>query len=482
MLNEAQSRRRFLERSFTGIVSAGIPLKTLTNKMNNNNMSGGYKPNWDSLDSHECPKWFRDGKLGMYFHWGLSSVPGWAPRKGGTPYAEWYWYSMKNPKNPTWRYHRENYGENFSNDDFIPMFKAEKYDPDEWVEFAKNTGVKYIFVNSKHHAGFCMWPTKYTNRNAYRMGPKKDLIGPLINSARRAGLKVGFYYSFYEWYNPLYTGKPHPYKGLITVNDYVDDFMIPQIKELINLYHPDFFYFDGEWDHPAEFWKSREFVSYYYNEALKRGQDVLVNDRFGKGARGRHGDVYNVEYGYGNESEGLLNHNWSYWRGIGKTFGYNLDTGPEDCLSVKELVHMTVNGISKNGNFDINVGPTGPGQISEIEKQPLLQLGKWLAVNGEAIYGTRIWRVTEENEIRFTAKNGYVYAVFLKWPGEQFHIKSVRAAEGSKITMLGVPGNLDWSQNESGLTINFPPYKSRPAQCAYAWALKISPHPNMVNE
>jgi len=432
-----------------------------------------YQPSWESLDSHPCPEWYRDAKLGVYFHWGVSAVSGWAPRSGGTPYAEWYWHSMQDPKNPTWKYHRQTYGESFEYDQFIPLFRAERYHPEEWAAFAKRAGARYIFVNTKHHDGFCLWPTRHTRRNAARMGPKRDLIGPLVKAARDAGLKIGFYYSFYEWYNPLYTGKVYPYTGLIFVRDYVDDFMIPQVRELIDLYQPDFLYFDGEWDQPAEYWKSRELTAYYYNQAAARNQETLVNDRFGKGERGKHGDVYNVEYEYGRENEGLLTHPWSYWRGVAKTFGYNRDADPEDFLTPKELIRMFVDGVSKNGNFDMNVGPAMEGDIIELERGPLMALGEWLSINGEAIYGTRPWKVQAEDEIRFTAKANRVYAIFLKWPGEEFHIRSVAPAEGSAVAMLGIPGELEWRREGNGIIVKYPLSKSRPSGAAYAWTLRI---------
>ncbi|HDY86716.1 MAG TPA: hypothetical protein ENH82_01205, partial [bacterium] len=298
MVNLNLSRRSFLISAAASTMAAGLT----GNVTADNSPKEVYKPTWESLDSHPCPEWFHDAKLGMYFHWGVCSVPGWAPRiwrHEGISYAEWYWHSMMNKDNPTWKYHCETYGKNFTYDDFIPMFKAEHYDPGEWMKFAKSVGMKYVFVNTKHHDGFCHWPSKYTKRNSYKMGPKKDLTGLFVEAARKENLKVGFYYSYYEWFNPVYTGKQIPYAGLIPVNDFVDDFMIPQIKELIDMYHPDFIYFDGEWDHPTEYWKSREFAAYYYNQALERGQEVLVNDRFGRrkdgtGSRGHHGDVYNV--------------------------------------------------------------------------------------------------------------------------------------------------------------------------------------------
>lgn len=468
MFPDKTTRRDFLGAS--AIAASGIIAGKAAMAQN---APAKYLPEWSSIDTHECPAWFEDAKLGMYFHWGLSSVPEWAPRAEGISYAEWYWKSMTDPKNPTYEYHRKTYGENFKYDDFIPMYKAEKYDPSEWMKLAKNSGMKYVFVNSKHHDGFCMWPTKYTDRNCYKLGPKKDLMTPFVEAARKEGLKVGFYHSYYEWFNPSYTGKPFNYTGYKPVKNFVDDFAVLQVRELIDLYNPDFIYFDGEWDHPSEFWKSRDLVSYFYNEAEKRGQKVLVNDRFGNDAREKHGDVYNVEYNFNKETEGNLKHKWSYWRGIGKTFGFNKDTNPEDCMTPKEFVHMVVDGVSRNGNFDINVGPTAAGEITYIEREPLEHLGRWLKVNGEAIYGTRPWKVTSDGDIRFTQKDGFVYAVFLKWPGDKFVIKSLRATPGSKISMLGIPGELDWKQDDNGLTITFPDYKSRPAECCFAWALKI---------
>ena len=282
------------------------------------------------------------------------------------------------------------------------------------------------------------------------------------------------YYSLYEWNNPLYTGKDVPYAGLKKVNNYVDDFMIPQIRELIDLYHPDFFFFDGEWDHPESFWKMRQVVAYFYNEAAKRNQEVFVNDRFGEGERGKHGDLYNVEYSFEKGNEGLLTHKWSFWQGIAKTFGYNQDTDQEDCMSPKQFIDKVVNGVSSNGNFDINVGPTAAGIIPEYEQYPLLKLGEWLKTNGEAIYGTRPWTTQAEGEARYTAKGEYVYATFLKWQGDEFKLKAVKPAAGSKINMLGVSGDLEWTWNEgNGLTIKYPREKARPNSCSYAWAFKI---------
>jgi alpha-L-fucosidase len=444
-----------------------------------------YEASWESLSTHKMPQWYDDAKIGLSMHWGVYSVPAWAPREIGISYAEWYGQKMLEKESTTAQYHKENYGENFKYEDFIPKFKAEQYNPDEWAKFAKNMGAKYIFITSKHHDGFCLWDTKYTDRSSMKMGPEKDLLKQFFEAGRKNGLKVGLYYSLMEWNNPMlakdslpYGVKDkanYPYTGLKKVNSYVDDFMIPQIKELIDLFHPDFFFFDGEWDKPETFWKMKEVVAYYYNEAQKRNQEVFVNDRFGKDSRGKHGDLYNVEYDFGSELQGLLTHKWSYWQGIAKTFGYNQDTDPEDCLSPKQFIDKVVIGVSKNGNFDINVGPTSAGLIPEYEQYPLLKLGDWLQVNGEAIYGTRYWdKIQQENDAYFTVKDNYVYAIFLKWQGSEFKLKHVKPIASSKITMLGVPGDLVWTWDEAnGLIIKYPRQKARPSSCSYAWSFKI---------
>lgn len=428
---------------------------------------------WESLDSHKMPNWYDAAKIGLSLHWGVYSVPAWGPRENGTSYAEWYGKRMHENDNPTVEYHKDHYGVK-TYDDFIPKWKAESFRPDDWVAFAKNMGAKYIFITSKHHDGFCLWPTKYTDRNAVKMGPHKDILGQFFIAGRKQGLKVGLYYSLYEWFNPLYTGIDIPYAGLKKANNYVDDFMIPQIKELIDLYHPDFFFFDGEWEKPETYWKMKEVLAYYYNEAQRRNQEVFVNDRFGTNERGKHGDLYNVEYDNNKDNEGLLTHKWSYWQGIAKTYGFNQDTDPEDCLSPKQFINKVVMAVAQNGNFDINVGPTAAGIIPEYETHPLLQLGAWLKVNGEAVYKTQTWKIQHEGDAYFTSKDDDIYAIFLKWQGEEFNLKSVHPVEGSKITMLGVNGELKWNWDESkGLTIFYPRSKSRPTACSYAWAFKI---------
>jgi len=464
-------------------------------------IKGPYKANWESLNSHPLPRWFDDAKFGMFITWGVYSVPAWAPKAHPIefdvrgfdvkehPYSEWYWHTMYYRDSSTYKYHCEHYGETFKYDDFIPMFKAENYNPEKWAELAKKAGMRYVVIVTKHHDGFCLWPTKYTNRNSVKMGPKKDLLGPLVKAFRREGLKIGLYYSLYEWYNPLLKGKHtrwivsvksiDEYTGLIPVKNYVEDFMIPQIKELIDNYDPDILWFDGGWDQSADFWHTAKIIAYYYNQAEGR-KEVCVNDRVGAEAMDnflggyskfapKYGDFFCPEYFKMREADPRK---WETCRGIGTSFGFNRNEGEKDHMSVNDIVAMLVDIVAKNGNFLLNVGPTSTGDIPEIQKERLSEIGKWLKVNGEAIYGTRPWKIAQENDIRFTQKGDYVYAILLNWPGDNIlNIKSLHARKNSKIKLLGYREDLIWEQSEKGLIIKLPKYSERP--CDYAYSFKI---------
>jgi alpha-L-fucosidase len=416
-----------------------------------------YEPTWESLDAHQVPQWFEDAKFGMFIHWGVYSVPAWAPINQ-SPYAEWYWYHLKDAGSPTWKYHREHYGENFTYDDFIPMFKAENYDPEEWVRIAKDAGMKYIIITTKHHDGFSLWPSQYTTRDAGDMGPKRDLIGPLVEATRRHGLKIGFYYSLLDWWHPDYPN-----------SEYVE-YAHNQVKELVSLYHPDILYLDGHWEHPSDFWKSKELVAWYYNEA-EDPNEVCVNDRLGQETRGAevwgvYGDFATPEY---EVFEEITDYKWESTRGIGYSFGYNRAEGPEDYMSVEGIIKMLVDIVSKNGNLLLDVGPKADGTIPEVQKERLEGVGEWLAVNGEAIYGTRPWPTAEEGNVRFTTHKDTVYLISFGWSDETLTIQSIKARDDSSIRLLGVDKELEWIQENGGLRITMPSEKP----CEYAYVLKI---------
>lgn len=248
-----------------------------------------FTPDWASIDKRPVPQWFSDAKFGIFIHWGVYSVPAWAPANADigvyAKYAEWYWWRIneKSEAGKLFRdYHNQQYGSNFYYQDFAGDFKAEHFDPGQWADIFKKSGAKYVVLTSKHHEGFPLWPSAQSpNWNSMDIGPHRDLCGDLTTAVKSAGMHMGFYYSLYEWYNPLYRSNPEKY---------VDDHMIPQMKDLVNRYKPDIVWTDGEWDHPSDKWKSTQFLAWLFNESPVK-ETVCVNDRWGKETRGVHGDI-----------------------------------------------------------------------------------------------------------------------------------------------------------------------------------------------
>ena len=423
----------------------------------------GYQPTWESLDARPTPAWFDEAKFGIFIHWGVYSVPAWGP-KG--KYSEWYWHSMQDKNGPTWKFHVQTYGEKFKYQDFAPMFKAEMFDPDQWADLFVQSGAKYIVLTSKHHDGFCLWPSAQSwNWNSVDIGPHRDLCGDLTEAVKAKGLKMGFYYSFYEWYNPLYRSDPQRY---------VEEHMLPQLKDLVMRYEPSLVWPDGEWEHPSELWKSTEFLAWLFNESPVR-EDVVIDDRWGKGCRGRHGGFYTTEYGHGGENPGLAAHKWEECRGMGASFGYNRNEDISDYKSATELLHLLIGTVSKGGNLLLDIGPTADGRIPVIMQERLLQMGEWLNVNGEAIYGTRPWRATSEGDlVRYTAKDGVVYAVCLKWPGKELVLSAPKPTKATTVTMLGVQEPLKWRRKDAKMVISVPQLSADEVPCRHAYVFKLT--------
>lgn len=375
---------------------------------------GPFDARWASLVDHPLPTWFQDSKVGLSAHWGPYCVPGWTPRKDtpyGVAYAEWYWQWMQS--NQAVEDHHRTVWADVPYDAFIDGtknletgetvgFRAEDFDADAWMELFERAGVRYFFITAKHHDGFCIFDSDFTERDAVDMGPRRDLFGELVTAARKRGIRVGLYYSFYEWFNPAYTGNPAhaDYAGFTPLADrdldgkdgeYVDDFMVPQIKELIDRYHPDLLCFDGEWEHGYPHWRARQILAYYYNQAAERGQEVVANDRYGQkkegtsDTRGVYGDFYHVEY----HADIDRTKPWSMWRGFGNSYGYNRNEHPGNVLTIPQTIQMLVDVVSDNGNIEFNLGPKADGTLAAFEVERLEAIGAWLDVNGEAIYGTR---------------------------------------------------------------------------------------------
>ncbi|MDX9975917.1 MAG: alpha-L-fucosidase [FCB group bacterium] len=423
-------------------------------------LAAPYEATWESIDSRPTPQWFEDAKFGVFIHWGVYSVPAWGPKD---KYSEWYWRDMEDKEGDTWKYHVATYGENFKYQDFAPMFKAELYNPAEWADILERSGAKYVVLTSKHHEGFAMWPSAQSwNWNSMDIGPHRDLAGDLIKAVKAEGLKAGFYYSIYEWYNPLYKSD---------VNQYVEQHMLPQLKDLVTRYKPDLVWPDGEWDHPSATWRSTEFLAWLFNESPVK-DTVAINDRWGKETRNVHGGFATPEYGHIPEGRLIDAGLWEECQGMGASFGYNRNENVDDYRSSTQLLHLLIDTVSRGGNLLLDIGPTADGRIPVIMQQRLVDMGKWLDRNGEAIYGTAKWRESKEGEsIHYTAKDGIVYAICNEWPGAELRLAAPKAGAATAVAMLGREGNVEFAAQDGALVIKTPPLTP---QDRHAYVFKLT--------
>ncbi len=468
-----------------------------------------YQPNWESLDRRPTPGWFQDARFGIFIHWGVYSVPSWAAAgvSKEQQYAEWYWNSITSgkslppgaPGTAAWRFHQRVYGPDFDYARFAPMFRAELFDPDQWAATFQKSGAKYVVLTSKHHEGFALWPSKEASRtwgrpwNAVETGPKRDLLGDLTDAVRRHGLRMGIYYSLYEWYNPLWlSDKPR----------YISEHMHPQFKDVVSRYKPSLIFSDGEWDLTSAEWRSPELLAWLFNESPAK-DEVVVDDRWGKDTRHKHGGYYTTEYTAGMSD---TSHPWEESRGMGYSYGYNRAERVTHYRSGRELVLMLVDLVSRGGNLLLDIGPTADGRIPVIMEERLLQIGSWLAVNGEAIYGSRPWtqsrqwspgeqpKVEYNKEFMtpydvakmaeapiggkaaidafFTSKPGAVYAILPRWPGRQFTVEGVDLRRVKSVALLGGPAALRFQSAPKGVTIQLPDLPAA-LMTQPAWVLKI---------
>ena len=411
-----------------------------------------YENNWESLNLRPVPGWFEDAKFGIFIHWGLYSVPAYAPRG---QYAEWYGYHCDEREaetgNEYYKYHQETYGKDFKYSDFVSGFKAENFDAKQWVKLFEEAGAKYINFVSKHHDGFCMYQTEHAwNWNSVDVGPHRDFCRELKDACDQSSVKFGVYHSVYEWFHPLYLKNPE---------EYAVKHLIPMLKELIEKYQPHTLFTDGEWEHPSSVWHSTEFLQWLYNESSVK-DFIVPNDRWGKETRGRLGGNLTTEYGFtgaGDGSEEVIDRVSEECRGIGASFGWNKFETTEDYLSEEALIFMLVDLISKGSNFLLNIGPTADGRIPVIMEERLLQLGKWLKVNGEAIYGSRKYCDSHDELVKYTqSKDGKtVYAFIHRYPAGEMAFQDIPFEEGMAAELFGCQKELAVRGENGKLLINF---------------------------
>lgn len=456
---------------------------------------GPYKDNWDSLSDYTVPKWYMNAKFGIFLHWGIYSVPAFG--------NEWYSRNMYCKENREFEHHRKTYGEqkDFGYKDFIPMFKAEKYNADEWAKLFKEAGAQYVVPVAEHHDGFQMYKSKISHWNSFEMGPHIDHVGELKKSCEKLGMAIGCSsHRIEHWFfmghgkdfdsdikDPMERGdfywpaNPEPnhhdlFSEPVPTEEFMNDWLI-RCCEIIDEYRPRILYFDWWIQIAAMKPYLQKLAAYYYNRAAEWGTEVVINYKhdaflFGTAVpdveRGQFADV--KPYYWQTDTAVALN-SWCYTEG-------NNYRNPVDL--VRDLVDI----VSKNGNLLLNVGPKSDGTIGNEDAAVLKAIGKWLKVNGEAIYNSRVYRTYGEGptriiegqfsdgqkknytseDVRFTTANGYIYAIALKASDNgKYCIKTFAEQDASKlanfhgiideIDVLGTDEKPEWSRDENGLHI-----------------------------
>ena len=457
------------------------------------NEKGRFKPTWESLGQYRVPAWYENIKFGIFIHWGVYAVPAYS--------SEWYPRGMYMQGTKEYEHHLKTYGEhkNFGYKDFIPMFKAEKFDPEEWAQLFKNAGAQYVLPVGEHHDGFQMYDSDISEWNAAKKGPKRNVLGELYEEFDKKGLVRGVSTHRVEhWFfmghgkefdsdikEPLKRGdlywpsmeEPN-HQDLFSPapsEEFLNDWLV-RCCEIVDRYQPSIIYFDWWIQHSAVKPYLKKFAAYYYNRADQWGKEVVINykhDAFQFGCA-----VVDVERGQFADCKPYI---WQTDTSVAKNSWCYTENNYYKTST--QIIRNLVDIVSKNGRLLLNIGPKADGTIPEEDKNILLEIGDWLRVNGEAIYDAKLWRksgegsvnVTEgqfaDNEgapythedIRFTRKGDIIYAVCLNMQGEnKITVKSLAEADASHkpnfhgiikdVEVLGYD-NCKWSRDEEGLHI-----------------------------
>jgi alpha-L-fucosidase len=487
------------------------PRAAVLNEVDDTDREGPYRADWESLQKFEAPEWYKDAKFGIFIHWGVYSVPAFG--------SEWYPRMMYVEGSPEYRHHIETYGkqDKFGYKDLIPMFKGEHFDPAAWAELFKKAGAKYVVPVAEHHDGFAMYDSGLSDWTVAKMGPHRDTTGELAKAVRAAGLHFGVSshrveHNFFlgpgraitsdvndpqyaMLYGPAHNWLMNPW-GTPLNNDFTyvssawaNDWLA-RSAELVEKYHPDIVYFDWWIGQAAIRANLARFAAFYYNGSLKYGDHVGVIN-YKDYAMQEHSGVLDLERGQLGDIRPL------YWQTdtsvSNKSWGYiENDTFKSPQFVVDQLIDI----VSKNGNLLLNIGPRSDGTIPEQVQQVLQDVGAWLTVNGEAIYGTRPWRTYGEGptkvtagsfhdtdvanfkpeDFRFTAKGDALYIIGLAWPASgEAVVRSLATIVGSKpvasVDLLGGDPSLHFEQRGDGLHVHLP--AQPPAKYAYVLRVKF---------
>ena len=488
------------------------PRAALLKEVDRQAHSGPYRPEWESLEKYQEPDWYQDAKFGIFIHWGLYSVPAFA--------NEWYSRNMYQPGSPEFKHHLETYGpqNKFGYKDFIPMFKAEHFDPQAWAQLFHDAGAKYVVPVAEHHDGFPLYDSNLTDWCAGKMGPKRDVVGELAKAIRAQGMHFGAssHRAEHDWFfdggrrfdsdvnDPKYAafyGPAHPrmvkkeyedrlFEDWTYISDEFMDDWLARTAEIVEKYHPDLVYFDWWVGQPLFRRHLSRFAAFYYNQGAQAGTGAVINYKHNAFQENsatldiERGQLASIRPQHWQTDTSLSNGSWGYIE--------------NDTYKTPEFViHQLIDVVSKNGNLLMNVGPRPDGTIPEPAQQVLREVGGWLKVNGEAIYGTRPWKVFGEGptqvvegyfhdtdtkpytaeDFRFTRKGSSLYAIELGWPtGGPIIVHSLgstanRDQKIQSVTMLGSDAKVDWQAQADGLHI-VPPAQS--GKYAYVYRILLS--------
>ncbi|MGA2328972.1 MAG: alpha-L-fucosidase [Bryobacteraceae bacterium] len=465
---------------------------------------GPFQPDWKSLEKFQIPQWYADAKFGIFIHWGAYAVPA----QGN----EWYPRNMYQPGQPEFKYHAATYGpqSKFGYKDFIPKFRAEKFDPEAWAALFKKAGARFVMPVAEHHDGFPLYDCSFTDWSAVKMGPRRDLIGALAASVRKRGMvfAASSHRAEHWWFfdggkafdsdvrDPRYAGLYAPAQPRKAADGktesqpdraFLDDWLA-RTAELVDKYQPQVVWFDWWIEQPVFQPYLQRFAAYYYNRGAEWKRGVAIN--YKNKSFPEKAAVLDIERGKLDAVQPLV---WQTDTSISlKSWGYIEN---DTFRTADSLVDDLVDIVSKNGLLLLNIGPRADGTIPEQARSILLEIGRWLAVNGEAIYGTRPWKVYGEGptevlkggmtdakqkvftaqDVRFTQGRGNLYAVLLDWPGRPVTLRSITDAnldqrKVGSVHLLGGKGKLKWKQGADGLTVDLPAEKSG----EYAFVLRIS--------
>jgi len=484
------------------------PRAALLKEVDRAGRDGPFRPDWESLERYEVPEWYKDAKFGIFIHWGVYSVPAFG--------NEWYPRNMYREESEEYKHHVATYGpvDKFGYKDFVPMFKAEHFDPASWARLFKEAGAKFVVPVAEHHDGFAMYDSALSDWTAPKMGPHRDVIGELAKAMRAEGLHFGasshrvehnfflgvgrritsdindskyaaFYGPAHNWLEAK-QGTPLSNDFTYVSAAWIADWLA-RSSEIVEKYHPDIMYFDWWIGQASVRPDLTRFAAFYYNTSLKYGDHIGVIN-YKDYAMQEHSAVLDLERGQLGDIRPL------YWQTdtsvSNKSWGYIKD---DTFKTPQFVVQQLIDIVSKNGNLLLNIGPRSDGTIPEEVQAVLRDVGAWLKVNGEAIYGTRPWKIYGEGptkgaagsfhdtdtagytpeDFRFTTKGNTLYAIELGWPSScEAVIRSLGSSAMSgrrigSVALLGTDAKIEFQQQADRLRIQLPP--QAPGRYAYAF-------------